>query len=67
MYETIYAKSAGLVDTRMHYCPGYPHGIIHKRMAPEKMVFTCQTDHGLLPYYPSGNFRDPWQEGERNA
>ena len=31
--KTIYAKSIGLTDTPMHYCPGCTHGIIHKLVA----------------------------------
>jgi 2-oxoglutarate ferredoxin oxidoreductase subunit beta len=33
MYTTVYAKSEGLVDIKLHYCPGCPHGIIHKLVA----------------------------------
>jgi 2-oxoglutarate ferredoxin oxidoreductase subunit beta len=29
----IYAKSKGLQDTEMHYCPGCSHGIVHKLIA----------------------------------
>lgn len=31
--KTIYAKSKGLQDTELHYCPGCSHGIIHKLVA----------------------------------
>ena len=31
--KTIYAKSKGLQDTEMHYCPGCAHGIVHKLIA----------------------------------
>ena len=31
--KTIYAKSKGLQDTELHYCPGCAHGIIHKLIA----------------------------------
>ncbi len=31
--KTIYAKSKGLQDTELHYCPGCSHGIVHKLIA----------------------------------
>jgi len=31
--RTVYAKSKGLSDTEMHYCPGCAHGIVHKLVA----------------------------------
>ena len=31
--KTIYAKSKGLQDTELHYCPGCSHGIVHKLVA----------------------------------
>ncbi|MCH4178364.1 MAG: thiamine pyrophosphate-dependent enzyme [Megasphaera sp.] len=31
--KTIYAKSKGLQDTELHYCPGCGHGIVHKLVA----------------------------------
>ena len=31
--KTVYAKSKGLQDTEMHYCPGCAHGIVHKLIA----------------------------------
>lgn len=33
MRKTIYAKTKGLQDTEMHYCPGCSHGILHKLVA----------------------------------
>ncbi len=33
MPKTVYAKSAGLSDTPLSYCPGCGHGIIHKLVA----------------------------------
>ena len=29
----IYAKSKGLTDKPMHYCPGCTHGLVHKLVA----------------------------------
>ena len=33
MWETKYEKSAGLTDSKLSYCPGCTHGIVHKLVA----------------------------------
>ena len=42
--KTIYAKSKGLQDTELHYCPGCSHGIVHKLIAETLERNGCDQD-----------------------
>lgn len=48
--KTIYAKSKGLQDTELHYCPGCSHGIVHKLIAETlEEMGAIETAIGVCP------------------
>ena len=47
MPTTIFTKSKGLTDNRMHYCPGCGHGIVHRIIA-ECLEEMGETDNSIV-------------------